>query len=167
VKKFLGIAVSLVLVLTTAGVAGANSLIVPFFTDGGALSSESPPQGIAAFVQLKNLEAETVIVLVEYVDSNGLDATPEEATFEIAAGTAIGFRPVRDDAGFEGAGADVPNADQVGTFTLNDGNDDGVVDSGGGGGVVISSEGRIVGASIAFNLATGAGWAYPALEMPE
>lgn len=164
-KKVLGIAVSLVLVLATAGVAGANSIIVPFFSDGGALSTDTPQQGLAGFIQLKNLEAEAIVVLVEYVDANGVDGGG--ATFELAAGTARGWRPVTDDPGLEGAGADIPNANLVGTFVLNDGNSDGVTDSGGNGGVVISSEGRIVGAAVSWNLSTGAGWSYPALEFPE
>jgi hypothetical protein len=165
VKKVLGIAVSLVLVLTAAGVAGANSVIVPFFSDGGALSSQSPQEGLAGFVQLKNLESEPIIVLVEYVDMNGVDGGA--ATFELAAGTSTGWRPVQDDAGLEGPGADIPNANQVGTFVLNDGNSNGVMDSGGNGGVVISSEGRIVSAAITWNLSTGAGWAYNGVEFPE
>jgi len=166
VKKILGIAVSLALVLTAAGVAGANSIIVPFFSDGGALGAESPPQGLAGFIQLKNLEDEAIVVLVEYADMNGVDGGA--GTFELAAGTALGWRPVRNDPDFEGPSADlIPDANGAGTLATNDGNDDGIVDSGGNGGVVISSEGRIVGAAVSWNLGTGAGWSYPALEFPE
>lgn len=146
----------------------SNSIVVPFFSDGGPSPGDDAPQeGLASLIQVRNVEEEAIWVLITYNDSNGVDCTPEQCTFELFAGAAVGWRPVVEDEDFEGpVGAGVPKARENGTMAINDGNGNGVIDSGGNGGVVITSEGQIVGAAVAWNMGTGSAWSYPAIEPP-
>jgi len=157
VKKTLRVtAASLAMLLAVAGVAGANSILIPFFGD----DAEPPPPysaGLAAFIQLMNVEEDPIVVMVEYFDPDGVDGTPGECTFELSGRTAISFRPVQNDEALEGeAGAAVPDALPVGKLGEY-----------ATGGATISATGRIVGAAVGYNYYRNMSYAYPAFEIPE
>ena len=111
--KKLSIFVALMMV---AGVASANTIVVPFFNDGGSLASETAA-GMRTYIRVKALDAETTVCTITYVDINGVDGTPGDNTFVLAPLATVGFRPVADDSVSEGAvGQAVPNA-TGGTFS--------------------------------------------------
>ena len=123
--------------LMVAGVASANTIIVPFFNDGGSLAG-GDNTGMRTYVRVKNLDAETIVCAITYVDVNGVDGTPGDNTFVLAPLSTVGFRPVADDSAAEGAaGAAVPNALQTGTFVALPGP--------GVGGMSIASANNIAG----------------------
>lgn len=146
-KKTLVTLVCLGFVLTIPGVASANTLVIPFFADGGSLiGTGEAKQGQAAFIGLKSLETETITVAIRYTDNNGIDCTPTANSFQLGPGSSKTFRPVRNDPNAENT--DVPNAVQVpgSTMVLVDGADaDTIIDGGGAGGAEITSTGMLAG----------------------
>ena len=125
---------ALAVVMTFAGVASANTIIVPFFNDSGSLTTEAP-SGLRTYIRVKNLDNATTVCAITYVDLNGFDGTPSPNTFVLAPLATVGFRPVANDTSGEGAvGAAVPNA-SGGTFS-----------DPGAGGASIASAGNIAGA---------------------
>jgi hypothetical protein len=133
-RKTLGMLMVLGLVVLVAGVAGANTIVVPFFNDGGSLASEAA-SGMRTYIRVKNLDAATITVAIAYTDFYGVDATPSPNTFLLGPKASIGFRPVANDATSEGDGTRVPDAVTTGTSF-------GVF---GGGGCEISSTNSILG----------------------
>jgi len=138
-RKTLGMLMVLGLVVLVAGVAGANTIVIPFFNDGGSLASEAA-SGMRTYIRVKNLDAATITCALTYTDFYGVGSTPGidgpgNNTFELGPKATIGFRPVADDPVSEGAGTRVPNA-------LTEGTSFGEF---GGGGVEISSTGNILG----------------------
>lgn len=106
---------ALAMVATVAGVASANTIIIPFFNDGGSLALEDPV-GMRTYIRVKNMDAETIVCAITYTDINGVDGTPGDNTFVLGALATVGFRPVANDTAAEGAvGAAVPDA-TGGTF---------------------------------------------------
>ena len=125
---------ALAMVMTFAGVASANTIIIPVFNDSGSLTTEAP-SGLRTYIRVKNLDDATIVCAVEYVDLNGLDGTPVDNTFVLAPLATVGFRPVAHDTAGEGAsGAAVPNASG------------GTLSAPGAGGATISSANNIAGA---------------------
>jgi|GEM_PF-4549916 len=127
------------LVVLVAGVAGANTIVVPFFNDGGSLAGTTA-SGMRTFIRVKNLDAVTITCAITYTDFDGVDATPSPNTFLIGPKAAVGFRPVQADSVAEGPGLGIPDATPVGTFA-------GGPDGGGPayGGAEISSVNSILG----------------------
>jgi hypothetical protein len=141
--KKLSILMTLAMVMTVAGVASANTIIVPFFNDGGSLSTASGT-GLRTYIRVKNLDSATIVCAVTYTDINGVDGTPGDNTFVLGPLATVGFRPVAADTAGEGPkGSLVPNA-TGGTFTSNS-----------TGGVAISSTNVIVGAVYEENYLVG------------
>ena len=139
-KKVIGVLAVFAMVMTVASVASANSIVIPFFADGGTAETVSTQAGNAAFINLKNLGDTTITFFVDYRDADGVDGTPDANSDELGPYSAVTFRPVADDPNREGAGNGVPDAKPVGRFYA------------GNGGVTISSEGDIVGVLVGKNL---------------
>ena len=156
-KRIVGI---LVCLLAITGVASANSVIIPFFVDGGNKFGEAP-QGSQSYIGVMNLEPTTYTCMVFYTDTNGQSCTPLPLgvanTFEIGPYSAKTFRPTVNDGLAENS--EIPDASQVlaaaygtapglgfpSSLKLTDTSGDGVIDGGGGGGCIITSTGEIVG----------------------
>jgi hypothetical protein len=134
----------LLALLMVAGVASANTIIIPVFNDGGSLEGEAG-SGLRTYIRVKNMDDATIVCAVEYIDLAGQDGTPVDNTFVLAPLSVVGFRPVASDSGGEGpSGMAVPNAEAVGTL----GNP-------GAGGATISSANQIVGAIYEENYRVG------------
>jgi hypothetical protein len=138
-RKTLGMLMVLGLVVLVAGVAGANTIVVPFFNDGGSLAGTTAA-GMRTYIRVKNLDAATITCAISYTDFNGVDATPSPNTFILLPKASVGFRPVQADEVAEGPGLSIPDAVPVGTFA-------GGPDGGGPayGGAEISSTNNILG----------------------
>lgn len=133
--KKLSILVALAMVMTIAGVASANTIIVPFFNDGGNIAGGSTNTGMRTYIRVKNLDSATIVCAITYVDAGGVDGTPVDNTFVLGPLATVGFRPVADDSVAEdAAGRAVPNALSTGTFAVY-----------GGGGASIASANNIAG----------------------
>ena len=130
--KKLSVLMALALVMTVAGVAYANTIIIPFFNDSGNNAGGESNTGMRTYIRVKSLDLDTIVCSIIYTDINGLSTSP--ATFVLGPLATVGFRPIADDSDAEGAkGAAVPNA-SGGTF-----------DDPGIGGAVIMSAAEIRG----------------------
>ena len=148
-KKTLSIIAVLVVV---AGVASANTIVVPFFNDSAVVGEST---GFRSFIGVKNLDNDTITLVITYTDETGLDGTPTNNTFLLGANAAIGWRPTKADSAVEGPnGILVPDADANGTLAS------------GRGGAVISSSGAIVGRVAVSNLFLSGYSEYGAIEPP-
>ena len=115
--KKLSILMALAMVMTVAGVASANTIVIPFFNDGGSLASSGTNTGMRTYIRVKNLDSATIVCAITYVDVNGFDGTPGDNTFVLGPLATVGFRPIAYDTAAEGpVGAAVPDA-SGGTFT--------------------------------------------------
>lgn len=75
----------------------ADSLGVPYF-------------GTASFISVRNIANATNTIAIEYRDPGGVDRTPAQNSFELAAGATVRWAPLVNDPGIEGvAGAAVPD----------------------------------------------------------
>ncbi|MCK5558436.1 MAG: hypothetical protein KAJ01_08660 [Candidatus Hydrogenedentes bacterium] len=155
-KKVIGVLAVFAMVMTVASVASANSIVIPFFADGGTPATVSTQAGNAAFINLKNLGSDTITFYVDYRGTLGEDGTPDANSDELGPYATVSFRPVATDPNREGVGTgnDVPNAKKIGRLAT------------GNGGVTISSEGDIVSTLVGKNLETDAMWAYEAAAVP-
>ena len=143
--KKLSILMTLAMVMTVAGVASANTIVIPFFNDGGSLATETAA-GMRTFIRVKNLDSATIVCAITYVDVDGLDGTPVDNTFVLAPLATVGFRPIAVDSAAEGAaGVLVPDA-SGGTFS-----------AWGGGGASIASANNIAGMMSEENYYIGSG----------
>jgi len=123
----------LVALMMVAGVASANTIVVPFFNDGGSLASSGTNSGMRTYIRVKNLDAETITCAITYVDVDGVSGGAG-LTFQLGPLATVGFRPIANDTAAEGAaGAAIPDA-SGGTFT-----------NGGIGGCSIASANNIAG----------------------
>ena len=74
-----------------------SSLAVPYFRPD-------------SFISVMNLGSQATTVMVEYSDLAGVDQTPAQNSFELAAGETVRWAPLVNDPGIEGvAGAAVPD----------------------------------------------------------
>lgn len=122
------------LVVLVAGVAEANTIVVPFFNDGGSLANVAG-SGMRTYIRVKNIDPATITCAITYTDFAGLDATPGDNTFLLGPKGTIAFRPVANDPTAEGENNPVPNAVTTGT----------TFGTFGGGGCEISSTNNILG----------------------
>ena len=78
-----------------AGIAFANALFVPFFTDSetAALLSDNTKRSTRTFISIKNVSAETQTVWLQYFDNNGANVTPAANTFTLGAGLSVSWGP--------------------------------------------------------------------------
>ncbi len=85
------------------GIAEAtDTLGVPYF-------------GTASFISVRNIANATNTITIEYRDLAGVDRTPAQNSFELAAGATVRWAPLVNDPGIEGvAGAAVPDMDTTG-----------------------------------------------------
>ena len=113
--KKLSILMTVAMVMTVAGVASANTIVIPFFNDGGSLATEDA-SGMRTYIRVKNLDSATIVCAITYTDINGVDGTPGANTFVLAPLATVGFRPIAIDSAAEGpVGVLVPDA-TGGTF---------------------------------------------------
>jgi len=79
-----------------AGIAFANTLYVPFFTDSetAALLANNTARSTKTFVSLKNVSAVTQTIWLDYRDPTNANVSPAANTFLLPAGAQVSWRPV-------------------------------------------------------------------------
>ena len=99
------------------------SITVPFFTDSAPADGSFPPsEGSAAYIGVRNITDETVLLALEYFDAVAeQDATPADNTFHLEPMEGFGFRPSVEDSAIEGSGVRAPIMTQgsIGAVTIS------------------------------------------------
>jgi len=77
---------------------------------GGTQSLVAPHFSTASLIVIKNLSNAPTTLAIEYSDLTGVDKTPAQNTYELAAGATIHWAPLANDVEVEGpAGSAVPD----------------------------------------------------------
>jgi hypothetical protein len=99
-----------------AGIAFANTLYVPFFTDSetATLLADGTKRSTRTFISLKNVSTVTQTIWLQYVDPNGNSVTPAANTFALPAGAQVSWRPTLATYNLSGEGtAGTPSGQSI------------------------------------------------------
>jgi hypothetical protein len=92
--------------------SGSDEISVPFYLDNAAnFSNGTVTNGSASFIGVKNMNNADVTLTLTYTDTAGIDHTPVDNTYVLAANSMVSWRPFADDpAEGNSSGRLVPNA---------------------------------------------------------